>query len=159
MTGYINSYLITILTIGLIAFICDNICCVQGKAKALSGAVGLITSLCILITAIRPVFDIFNSIKNLSGLKKETVYEVDKDDSFISLVAQNLQKNLKSIIFEKTGIAVDDICIDLSVENDTIEIKNIVIYNGNTTDEQANIIEKTIKDNLQTQTDIIFTEL
>lgn len=158
MSGYFSQYMYHILTVGLCAFLCEAVSGF-GKSKRLSNAAALITSLCLFLTAVMPITELFSGIgKFFPDIKAESADEQEYTrNDFFELVKMNIIQELKSEILIKTGIEVSDISIDLNVKDKNIYITSVTVQLFEKT-EDTQAISKVITDNFSSETEIYFTE-
>lgn len=134
-----TNYIMTILSIGICAFILESVLSSFYSYKNISTAVKLVYSLCIFCSIVFPVFSIkldFSKIQNKTAaiIQNGTAQDIPSLDL---LLKKELEEKTNSEIFNQSGILCDSISIDLNINN-TDGQKNICVTNVRITLSQTN---------------------
>ena len=121
-----KDYLSTVVTLGICAFISENICNF-GTNKTLSKAMNLISSLCIFTAITLPLISSLSSC-SIQDINNYSVEETTKDtSSFYSLIVDELKEKVSAKIFERFGIESECSGIELSVNENTMTVTKVCI--------------------------------
>ena len=129
MSSFFSSYIQSVTSIGICAFICNKI--TTSTSTMLNKSLSFICGLCIFISI---VFPILGGLKNFTlPIPSDTLHSEENAnytgyDSLLELTKSDLSQKLKSEIIRKTGINVADICIALHMESNTIYIDKVQIF-------------------------------
>ena len=123
--NFFSDYLYSILAVGILSFLCEVISCGKRTSPALTKGLSLVTSLCILITVISPIFSGFKSI-GLSKIKTEIKNEVISENYFLSLCEDETEKILHGILEGICSISEIDVSL-IEKDDGTTDIKHISI--------------------------------
>ncbi len=130
MTAFFNSYITSILSVGVCAFICEWICISHSKSDSLKKALSFIASLCIFISVIFPFFSqIKNSLESfsLSSYYKTDSYDEYDKSEFYSLTAREAEKNTGIMIYHEFGINPVSISIELCESDNILSVSSITV--------------------------------
>lgn len=160
MLEFFSSYIKNFLAVALCAFMCETAASLSGKGKTLSKALGLICSLCVFLAATFPLISIINFVptKIEQSIKSTQNKDIYNENEFVELMKQQLEKETIKDIYDNTGILIDSISIDLSIENDEFIINGIEISRNSCTDEESNTVKERLKTVFGEKTQISFTE-
>ncbi len=123
-----SEYVKSVITVTLCAFLCAISCSSVCKNSAVIKALRLITNLCIFSVVFLPLITAFRNIDADSFKIKSEQYDVGNYPGFDELTEKQAAESLKKQIFEKTGISVLSISIDISYENGKTGINKINAY-------------------------------
>lgn len=128
MTGQFSEYIKTLLTVSVICFLCESITDLFSSGKALSRGISLISSLCIFITVLFPLSGVMNSCrKEFEFPKSESQNMAIDNNLFKKFTEKELESLVTSEITKKIGIYPEYVSIELSVSDDSIRTKQIII--------------------------------
>ena len=123
--GIFSDYLFSILTVGIFSFICETVATGKKTSPALSKGLSLITSLCIFITVISPLFSGFGEL-DLSKFVGGKTIEIPAENYFLSLCEEEIEKILSEYL--KGICTFSEIDVSLYKKQDAAtEIKSISI--------------------------------
>jgi len=123
-----SDYIRSVITVALCAFlytIFGNTVC---KDSASTKALRLLTNLCVFTVVLLPLISAFKSIDTDSFKIKSQQYEQVLSFDFNELTENETAKKLKEQIYEKTGISVLDLSIDILCEDDVVSINKVETY-------------------------------
>ncbi len=127
MTSFISSYINTIVSVAICAFICETI--TSSGREALHKGQRLITSLCIFISLVLPVCNALIKVKpdlsfgNTFAVENGTLYS---SKTYLSLIANETETVLQELITKTFGIQPDNISINISEESNDMQ-KHLII--------------------------------
>ena len=127
MTKDFALYITSAAAIGICAFICEQAATSAGSNKGLMQGMKLVTSLCIFIAVLYPVFPLLNHGRMLSLNTQSVKTEKSENDVtlFMEMVAADLEDKLNKRILDETGIPLQYIGIELTEDDKSIRIKSI----------------------------------
>ncbi len=120
-----SDYIKSVITVTLCAFLCSISCGSACKSSASVKALRLITNLCVFAVIILPLITAFRNIDADSFKIDSGQYTGNNYLDFEKLTENEASKVLKQEIFEKTGITVISISIDISYDNNRVDIEKI----------------------------------
>lgn len=122
---YFSEYIKSILSVGLCAFLCENVSLRLSKNTAMSRGMKLLTGLCIFTVSILPFFSLFNGgFTSLFDFSASNV-RINSENSFITLTENELEKSFEEQILKETGIQTRSLSIKIEYNNNVIDIKSI----------------------------------
>ncbi len=121
-----SSYLSSILSVGIISFICETVAASKSKSS-MKKVLGFITSLCVFASVALPFFSAVKSMG--TSLDARTEQQEDFDEGvFYRQVEIEFEDEIRKNIFNEFGILLENISINLSVIDSEITISRISIY-------------------------------
>lgn len=124
--GSFNSYLYSILTVGICAFICETLACRTSNSDSLSKGLSLITSICIFLTVISPLFSSLSSI-NFSEWNYDKNKEKPDENIFLELTANETEKEIANQIKNDVGIEACRADIKFKTDGDVLKADEIIL--------------------------------
>ena len=125
MVDFFNSYIISILSMGITVFICEWICSNSGSGKNIANAISFVAGLCLFITVIFPFFSQFSTLLTEFTQSLNT-FENDEStseyDELYRLTAIEVSEKVSSLIYEEYGIKPIRVSIQLSEHENTMGI-------------------------------------
>lgn len=133
--NYFKEYIISVITFGLLAFLCETISCHFSKDETLTRGLKFTTNLCVFTIAVMPILSIIPKLKNEIIKPENTNFQVitESEFSFSKLTEIETEKLLKEKIYNEIGILCNEINIEMNYNDNTISIKNITA----TTDDKS----------------------
>ncbi|MBE6682267.1 MAG: hypothetical protein E7600_08280 [Ruminococcaceae bacterium] len=159
MTKDFTLYITNLALIGIFSFICEASS--SNGNKGLSNALKLVTSLCIFICVIYPLFSIIGKARNdvFSGMQKgEEIYS-QSNNSFLDTVEDDIEEKLCDKIIAETGIQVHNTSIELSEKDGVIRIAGINVTIKEKDADKSTTILSMLKEFADEDTQITVTEL
>lgn len=131
MPDVLISYIKNICLIAFSGMLCAGVCSIFPNKKGLEGAVKLCVSLCLMLSILAPAKRIFSEIDykiflTQSDVSSEIPSQISQTN-LIYLSKSKLEKDLKATIFEKFGITITSLSIDLCETENEFFINHISI--------------------------------
>ena len=120
-----SQYICSIILTGLCAFLCEYIASHFSKSNGMSGALKLITGLCVFTVAVSPIFSLIGKHMSFRYDTSQDTSDTVTEQDFITLTEKELEKALTTKILQETGINIEDISIEIEYDDNNITVKQI----------------------------------
>ena len=127
MTDFFNSYIVSILSMGITVFICEFICNTGKGSKSIAKAVSFIAGLCLFITVILPFFSKISSLLDKFYTLSNTVEQAcssPQDNQLYNLAQTDIAESIKELIYSEFGIKPVNAIIELHEKDGLIYISH-----------------------------------
>lgn len=142
--GSFNTYLYSILTVGICAFVCETLVCRTNNSDSLSKGLSLITSICMFLTVISPLFSSLSSI-NFSDWNYDKNESKTDENVFLELTANETEKEIANQIKNAAGIKKCGVDIKLKTDDDVLTADEIILSVSNDGISKENEIRTAVK--------------
>jgi len=148
MGEFFSSYLGSVMTIGICAFICETVSSASQTSAGTKNAMRLICSLCVFITVIIPFCSGIRSFYThiaTSGITAEK-NSVQYENSFLELTEKETEKRIMQEILDKTGIIIKSADIDLCEKENMLIVLSVRVTVSNKDSGDADNVRQLISD-------------
>lgn len=125
MPEVLISYIKNICLIAFSGMLCTSVCCAFSDKKGLEGAIKLCVSLCLMLSILTPAKRIFSQLDYKAFSAENNISIQSEQKNVIYLAKTRLEKDLTKDIFEKFGITVKQLSIDLCETQNEFFINSI----------------------------------